>query len=331
MSNAWLFGRNPKEGSSNQPCVKEYKECIEEVKKEYPDLATGAINQLAMQRFTRRSSEKGKDQLKNNVEKRSSAPNVLNKCLSKFRLGKASSDPFMLSGATKPDPLGGMSSLPLRKNISVCDELGQIESVDIDDSVHYRSLADSLTNIEFESSLYHIRQPSTRLSEVLSETLSEYEEGSAASEYEDLLSVASVEIDTLHANSEVRRSSSDPGEINAFQIERKDLQSLSSQLEDAKATLGALNPQNRKRLSLLPRKVKPSLEDSITSFTSCDERNFTGDFSAWRRSSRASFRSSFRSSRRDSCWSVSSSDSFRASVGDFSAWKSSSRRSLTQN
>jgi hypothetical protein len=321
-----IFGQNLKpqssECSANDPCVKEFKEIIEVVRKEYPDLASGAINQIAMQRFTRRSSEQQKLQFKN-MQKRSSAPNVLNKVVSKFILGKTPSDKALLS--KKPDPPGMESSedknriLPLRKNLSVADGLENLDACDIDDAfdiddlLHKHldadsALENSLTNIESSSSLNRCRRSSLRLSEVLSAC--ESMRSSFQSEYEE---------DDNEAVDDRRSVCSEPAATNEYSFELNDLQSISTELEHGPIST------NIDRHPL--RSVKTSFGDSLRSFD--DERNFRGDFSAWhrRRSSLLSIRSSVRSSRRDS---FSSCDSFRASMGDFSAWVSNNRRSLTQ-
>lgn len=313
-----VFGQNQKphssEGSANDPCVKEFKEIIEVVRKEHPDLASGAINQIAMQRFTRRSSEQQKLQFKD-LQKRSSAPNVLNKVVSKFILGKNQSDTALI----KPHRMESSDddknrTLPLRKNISVADALGDLDTFDIDDSYHKRldaesALENSLTNIEFGSSLNQYRRSSLRLSEVLSACESMRSRTSFLSEYEE---------DDNEAVDECQSVRSEPASANKYSFELNDLQSLSAQLEDAKASFDPSYPisANINRASF--HSVKNLFGDSFRS--NDDERSFRGDFSAWhrRRSSGLSIRSSIQSSRRDSLSSCESS--FRASLGDFTAW-----------
>ena len=304
-----IFGQNAKPQrsgcSANEPCVKEFKECVEEVKQRYPELSTGAINQIAMQRFTRRPSEQCPLKLKNG-EKSVSAPNP---SFVSFVLNK------VMSNNKKPDPPGIrpaetiQRSLPLRKHISVGDDLADLAALDMDDSGNLKqhhnaesALANSLTNIELEASFDCHRRNSMRLSEVLSECQSMRS------------SCALSECDETEDGRSEDKFTSDPGTLHEYCTELNDVQSSSAQLKDADASIGATKRQ--------PREPKSSFEDSLRSF---DEKNFRGDFSAWQRR-----RSSFISSRRDSSWSVSSSESFRASLGDFTAWRSS-RRSLTQN
>ena len=323
-----LFGPKQDRSASlpSEPCVKEFKECVDEVRNEYPHLAAGAIDQLAMQRFTERTSH---TQQSNVAVKRTSAPQLINKCFTKFLPRKPSRDVAMSTETNKwghlevESQLEQQRSIPLRKNISVGDDLEHIESIhgSILSNWHdtCESLANSLSNIELD-----VSERITRQSSILSEC--------AKDELDDLLSINSAE---------------QLDEEDEIQIKLNDLQSLSTHLEDVKVTLansdhpidngtkpivtpvqcGKRNSMQRGRHGSIISRL--SLTDSLTSF---DEMNFRGDFSAWcrRRSSRASFISSMKSLRRDSCLSVTSSESFNAGKGDFTAWDRR-RESLVEN
>ena len=323
--------------------MKEFKECADEVRNEYPHLAAGAINQLAMQRFTKRSNH---TQLSDVAGKNTFTPQLINKCFTKFLPRKASRDDAISretikSGHLKVDSqLEQQRRLPLRKK-SVSDHLEHIESMHGsaqlsknisvgDDLEHIESLHGSMLSIWYDT-YETIENDLSNIDLDISERNSKLLSECAKDELDDLLSINSAE----QLNDE-----------DKIQIKLNDLQLLSSQPEDVKviskntdypkgnrcANSLATPGQFGKRKSMQRGSIisRLSLTDSLTSF---DEMNFRGDFSAWcrRRSSRASFRSSFiLSSRRDSCLSVTSSDSFNAGKGDFTAWDRK-RGSLVEN
>ena len=318
--------RESSESMSSDPCVKEFKECVNEVKNEYPDAAAGAVNQLAMQRFAGRCRQNRQS----DASKKDSASLLRNNCFTKFLIRKPSRDNDKSDHLKVDAQLEKQRSLPLRKNKSVDNDLGQIESLheplhpnlqDRRDSL----LEHSLSTIELEASLD--RWFNQRLSEVLAESSSR--ESSIVLEGEEDESEYSLSVNS--SNKLLQKDDATPMQLQ----DAKDTLKNSQHSKDNKCTIPIATPMHcRKRSSFQSRKYgssipRLSLTDSLTSF---DEMNFGGDFSAWsrRRSSRTSFKSSVLSLRRDSVLSLSSTDSFNPSMGDFTAWNNR-KRSLRGN
>ncbi|KAL7518102.1 hypothetical protein ACHAWX_002961 [Stephanocyclus meneghinianus] len=327
-----MFGQNQRPQSqrsaspTDEPCVKEFKVCIEEVKKEYPDLATGAVHHIAVQRFARRHEQPSHV---DTMHKRATEHNALNNVFSKFRIGKSLSDaalqtapkrsstpPTMMSGDASGEEIlpGRQRSLAPRKSVTLEEEsqhsttqFKRLESLDSNFSEHVDNLEKSLINIECEQSFNYNNRTS----------ISSELDG-------DLSGVAD-----------------DHDETEDFYVQLNDLKSLSEQLDEAevKSPLENSNQvdthadfitntgQTKKRRSGRQRSVRSQLVDAQHS---CEEEEgiFRGDFSAWRRFSRYSSMMSSRGSV-SSISSGGDEDNFRAFMGDFTAWRSS-RRSLRQ-
>jgi hypothetical protein len=300
---------------------------MEEVKREYPDLATGAVHHIAVQRFARRHEQPSHG---DPMHKRATDHNALNNVFSKFRIGKSLSDaalqtapkrsstpPTMMSGDTTGDEIlpGRQRSLAPRKSVTLEEEsqnstaqFKRLESLDSNFSEHVDNLEKSLINIECEQSFNYNKR--TLISSELDDDLTGVDE--------------------------------DHDETEDFYVQLNDLKSLSAQLDEAEVespleissqveshTDSITNTeQTRKRRSQRCRSVRSHLLDAQHS---CEEEegSFRGDFSAWRRFSRYSSIMSSRGSV-SSISSAGDEDNFRAFMGDFSAWRSS-RRSLRQN
>lgn len=271
-----IFGQRSQsaDGPNNEPSVKEFKECVEEAKQEFPELSTGAINQIAVQRFTKLSSEQYPPLKLKNTEKRVSAPQVLNNVISKFILRKTSSDDALLT-SKKPDPhfmntsYEECRSLPLRKNISVADDLGDFDELDIKDSFHLKrhynaeaALTNSLTNIEL------------RRSAILSEVLSESECEGETNEL-NIFQSSFARLEDAEAE-----FGSTKQETSIMAREGKSSFEDSLSFDDEKSFKGDFSAWQRRRSSIR----RASRRDSDWSTSSLDSfRASLGDFSAWRR------------------------------------------------
>jgi hypothetical protein len=275
-----IFGQKPQE-PADEPSVKEFKDCVEQVKSEHPHLSAGAIDQIALQRFTRSSNSSHKKcQLNKKMEKKRASGSKLSRLLR----------------ANKPDPPGDEASIEkhrslFRRRRTVChDQDGDhLEPIKREPALN---LEESLASIELDSSVLNSRRLTaesdrTKSSEPLSETFE--------------IDEFDTEPNIFSSNKNIRDAEDPDADANAI----------------SKHSLNSNQNRKRPSLKLSGRQVSPSFEDS---FTSLDERNFTGDFSAWRSRRTSSF--SLRTSRRrSSCFSEFSSDSFRADLGDFAAWK----------
>ena len=271
-----ISGRKPQE-PADEPSVKEFKICVEQVKSEHPHLSVGAINQMALQRFTRHSNSSHKKCHRNNMGKKAFGSNTLSRLLR----------------VNKPDPPGDEASIEKhrslfrrRRSVFRGQDEDHIEPIERKPTLN---IEESLASIELDTSvLCSCDLPPE------SDHTKPFGTFSENFEVDDFDVVANM----CSSNMNIR----DTEELDP----------------DAAISKQCLNSkQNRKRpsLKMSSHQVSLSFEDS---FSSLDERNFKGDFTAWRRrKSSLSFRSSH---RRSSCLSEDET----AFKGDFSAWRRAS-------
>ena len=359
-----IFGQNQSPPSPpGCPCLSdpeselnEFKTCIADVQRENPDLAAGAIHQIALQRYSKkneRKSGRGAD--------RGLRSSVMGDVFSKFRIGKGppnqSNCPgphqYMRSSSDTADLLPGRRhSIAPRKSASnlegsiimdsdIHSELAALERVDSTDSDYLEhlhssksSLEQSLPKMKFDIEPVHNHSNHGR-------SIS-HRQSSVPSELADVLEDA--ELDNSPDNITKEHASQNKfGESLDLTVELNDLQSISAQLDDARAKMGssteaenkndANSPnQNGRQRSCRRRSLKAHLFDSSisrNSFTE-SESSFRGDFSAWRRSSMLSVKS-HRGSVSSSTSSLGDDDGFMAYMGDFSAWRRSKKAMKRNN